>query len=376
MNIQEQQDKHPLQEMDVEGMASWLERGLRGYLQGEEGAWAFGAAAFFVGRQEHLVLDIREIYRELQGAAKVDFKEAVATLLARLPAEQEDVVLFEHLLSIAAAIGAYEVLRVLRRRVGRGFFGLTDVVDGHNLFTQTLDLVAGLATAPDKEVQETLDYLVESPNFDPAYADLALLAYCRADERNLPRHLDKLRNAFVRLQEQGVLDAAVARNIVWQVVDTLGWREISRVLTLMVYEPIDIDDEGHKGIEELIKKPPFHHTDPIKIEENKKILTFYHTDRWFVRALLGGEQSIATWGLNKNKEICLQPIDEDKKYVLSIVMPSNFGDMYEFLKDEGRTHDLPEVDVETRQRGETLNEPKGTNPKECPDPNVEYTGCG
>ncbi|BAO43042.1 hypothetical protein [Thiolapillus brandeum] len=346
MNTQERQDKHPLQGMNVEDMVSWLERGLRGYLQGEDGAWAFGAAAFFIGRQEHLVLDIREMYRELRGSAKVDFRKAVATLLARLPAEQEDVVLFEHLLSIAAAVGAYEVLPVLRRRVGRGFFGLTDSMDGHNLFAQTLDLVAGLATAPDKEVLKTLDYLVESPNFDPAYADLALLAYCRVEEENLPRHLDKLREAFSHLQEQGVLDSVVASNIVLQVVATLGWREISRVLPLITY----------------VRKPP----DGRAIQGINKEQFFYRTDRWFVRILFGGEQPIATWGFNEYREICLQPVNEDKKYVIPEEGVGNFQDMYAFLKEEGRRCDLPEVSEKIWRLGKRLGDSK------CP--NVRYDG--
>jgi hypothetical protein len=113
----------------------WLRVGLEGYLLEDQGAWAFPGAEGSIAQQDYLVLGLREAYhREWPAATRSRFRHAVAKVLASLEPSARYVSLFEHLLSLAAALAAPEVLRVLPARVGNGFFGQADSRSEDELF--------------------------------------------------------------------------------------------------------------------------------------------------------------------------------------------------------------------------------------------------
>jgi|GEM_PF-5547852 len=319
MSIQEEIDNRPLQDMSLDAMVSWLEKGLRGYLLGNDGAWVFGSTSIYIGRTEHLVLDFREMFLALPAdRTRVRFREAVATLLGRLPEEPDSVVLFEHLLSIAAVVESYETLGVIRQRVGGGFFGLTDNLDGHSLFAQTLDFVAGLAKAPDQPVLETLDALIDSPYFEPAYANLALLAYCRADDKSLPKHLDRLRPYFTAIQaDRELWSTQAAQNIAWQVSDTIGWAEIARILPQLRYIPDEPDVASNTCAALTIDNP-----------------LYFSTDFWLVYGLLKGMDPPAGLSWTTEGDLLLVSTEnEEKRYPID--QGIRFNDMLDCFRRGG-----------------------------------------
>jgi hypothetical protein len=114
-------------------------------------------------------LGLRDAYLELSAKGLGHFRQALAKVLASLEAQEKNVPLFEHLLSLAAALPAPKVLQVLPARVGNGFFGLTANREGEcSYLPSPYLLTAAQLAAPQEEAVDCLHALIGSQHFDHA----------------------------------------------------------------------------------------------------------------------------------------------------------------------------------------------------------------
>ena len=253
------EDYSPFDDFDEAAFERWLRVGLEGYLLEGKGAWAFPEAAGNIAQQDYLVLGLHDAYLELSANGRGHFRQAVAKVLASLEAQEKNVPLFEHLLFLAAALPAPEVLRVLPARVGNGFFGLTANREGESLFSLTLLTVARLA-APREEVVDCLHALIGSRHFDFAYAGIALTALCRADDQGLVKHMTLLRDSLAKMFEEFGTDLEAKRNLANSVFGAVvEFKRFVHALPQLKY--FDSSDE-HAAL-----------------------------DNWFIEALFGGKDA-------------------------------------------------------------------------------------
>ena len=249
------EDYSPFDDFDEAAFERWLRVGLEGYLLEGKGAWAFPEAAGNIAQQDYLVLGLHDAYLELSANGRGHFRQAVAKVLASLEAQEKNVPLFEHLLFLAAALPAPEVLRILPARVGNGFFGLTSNREGESLFSLTLLTVARLA-APREEAVDCLHALIESRHFDFAYAGIALTALCRADDQGLVDHMTRLRDSLAKMFKEFGTGLEARRNLANSVLGAVGLGRLVHALPQLKY--FDSSDE-HAAL-----------------------------DNWFIEALFGG----------------------------------------------------------------------------------------
>jgi hypothetical protein len=260
------EDRGPLQGLGEAELETWLRAGLEGYLLEGKGAWAFREVVGLIARQQSLTLGLRDAYRELNAEQRGAFRRAVAKVLASLEADERNVPLFEHLLALAAELPAPEVLRVLPARVGNGFFGLTDNREGESLFAATLLTVARLA-APREEVVACLHRLIGSRHFDHAFAGLALVALCRADDSGLTDHMERLREPLAAQFREFRVDEEAKRGLALSVLDAVGLEPVAEALPRLKYfdrhsEKAPLDDWL---IEALLTAPG----SPLGVEEDE-----------------------------------------------------------------------------------------------------------
>lgn len=176
----------------------WLRGGLEAYLHEKRGAWAFPGAEGEIASPAHAFLyqGLHHFYRGLPALLRAQFRLGLANVLASLEPTQENVPLFEEILSLAATLPAPEILRVLPGQVGNGFFGAARGTDGENLFELTLLTVARLAAPRDDSVDCLRTLVTSAHHFHCAYSGVALEALCRADDRALVSHMTLLRSAI------------------------------------------------------------------------------------------------------------------------------------------------------------------------------------
>lgn len=225
----------PLDDYSEAVFETWLRVGLEGYLIEGKGSQAFPEVAGTIVAEDHLILGLRKAYSALPTAGRGRFRCALAKVLASLEPTPPNVPLFEHLLSLAAILPCPEVLRVLPSRVGNDFFGHTaDPHDG-SLFSQTLLAVADLA-APREEATTCLHALIGSRFFDHAYAGVALLALCKADDQGLVEHMQRLREPLAKMFQEFELDHNITQQLALGVLDRVGLPALVRSLTALKYD--------------------------------------------------------------------------------------------------------------------------------------------
>lgn len=194
---------NPFENLGTAAFEQLLSTGLKGYLLENRGAWAFGIAADFIVRPGSLPEGLNAFYKSLAAPQQNSFREAVANVLASLPAESVNVDIARQLLMLAPLLPAPEILRVLPGRLGSGFFGTHS-----ELFESALFAVARLA-APRKDALECLHALITSRHFDSAYAGIALLALCQADNASLVAHIGLLRQHLHQMFPRNNATAAI-----------------------------------------------------------------------------------------------------------------------------------------------------------------------
>lgn len=216
----------------VADFALWLEVGLIAYLSDvpEESDWAFEPLASFIGQDDDVILDLRNIYAVLSPIKKTYFRKAVADILNGLDAAKENIDLFENLLGLSRVLPAKtEILRVLASRIGNGYFGLLEGKDGENLFHATFLTVADLSVE-SAEAKDCLYKLIQSNNFDCAYAGLALEALCRADIENLVSHIKLLRAPLNSMFKKYGTSPAAKRSLVKKILKRVGLEPLVKAL--------------------------------------------------------------------------------------------------------------------------------------------------
>lgn len=230
----ESEDLKPFTKFKIGDLERWLRTGLEGYLLENKSIWAFDHLAVFIDQDEHLVLDLCNIYRAFPSRKQAYFRQAVANLIANLEPIERNIIIFEHLLSLAGILPAgSEVLRVLPARVGNGFFGLTKNREGKSLFDLTMMTIAELAV-PTKDAVDCLHALIGSSYFENAYAGMALTALCRTDDKNLADHMALLREPLAAMFHQYNVDDTAKQRLAKKILDAIGLKLVVQALDNLV----------------------------------------------------------------------------------------------------------------------------------------------
>ncbi|HIJ83300.1 MAG: hypothetical protein HW380_279 [Magnetococcales bacterium] len=221
-------------EYSKEMFESWLRVGLEGFLLEGEDIWAFPGAETILAGPEPFIKKLGNFYRALASQQRARFRQATADLLAILPSQERFVPVFEYLLALALEIRAYEILPVLPRQVGSGFFGLTDQRDGESLFVQTLLTVIQLA-APRSDALNCILRLMGSDHFDHAYAGVTLTALCYCDGANLVPHIERMRTPLDAMFREFSTGQAGKRVLATSILEAVGIHPVVSALPHLTY---------------------------------------------------------------------------------------------------------------------------------------------
>lgn len=219
-------------DFDSNQFEKWLESGLKDYLIHVRGSQAFPGAENWIAKHQILEEGLKEFYGVLSGKQQGHFKSAVADLLASLPAIHENIPLFRSLLLLATLLPASEVLRVLPQRIGNGFFG-----QFRDNFDQALMTAASLS-APRNDAIDCLGKLISSRQFNTAFAGIALLALCKADDGNFVKHMEKMRIKIHGMFHKYARSKNAKRIWAEQVLEVIQLKPLAKALpTLKYFDP-------------------------------------------------------------------------------------------------------------------------------------------
>lgn len=222
MIVPSKEDIEPFAKFEISDFERWLRIGFEGFLLENEGTAAFDHLGVFIGLDDHLVQDLRNIYHVFPARSQAHIRQAVANLLASLEPIERNIIIFEHLLLLASVLPAgAEVLRVLPARIGNGFFGLTENRECISLFDLTLMTVIEL-TVPKKDSIDCLHALISSKYFENAYAGIALTALCRADDQNLAKHMAYLRESLAAMFREFNTNDITKRQLAAKILSAVG----------------------------------------------------------------------------------------------------------------------------------------------------------
>lgn len=214
----------PFDPADQEALKRWLKVGVEAYVLENAGPAAFPQAALdIIGAGGAVELGMRAFSDRLCANERELFKVAIANCLDGMEPRADRVPVVKLLLGIAIELSADAILHVLAQRIGRGFFGGSDLGEQHELFTLTLYTVARLSH--HREVALIcLHELISSPMFvnNPALAGTALLALCRAEPQGLDKHLHLLRGQLTRQFDKLEDPKPAQRRFAEQVLDLIG----------------------------------------------------------------------------------------------------------------------------------------------------------
>ena len=209
----------PLKEYSAQAFANWLRRGFEDLYHDKRRLMAFAPLNYFVRRDDDITRELKNIYDLLSGTAKEQFRIGIAIALSSLmPPTLKSVSTVRHLLHLAGRVYATEIFPEVVKKIGNGFFGLSEHNKGCELFALSLDIVAGMS--PAYGVVDTVRRLVSSSFFQPGYAPRAFVALCRAEPEEFYKHLELLRGSFSVLhRDKGTNDAYITANRFVQYVD-------------------------------------------------------------------------------------------------------------------------------------------------------------
>lgn len=98
--------------VNTAGYKKWLLAGIKKYVHNNS-IWGFEPIAVFMGQDEHIVLDLRNVYRLLKKSQQKYFRRAVLELL-QLPVSKKNIRVLEILVLFSEQIQCTEALDVLR----------------------------------------------------------------------------------------------------------------------------------------------------------------------------------------------------------------------------------------------------------------------
>ena len=228
-------------EADFEG---WFKAGMEAYLLEGAGAWAFPGAAGEIAAPGNLFLyqGLCESYRQLTAEQRKRYRLGLANVVASLEPVRHNVPIFEHLLSLAAALPAPEILRVLPACVGNGYFGLVKGDDEGDPFALTLLTVARFA-GPRPDVLTCLNELIRnSRHFDIAYSGIALEALCRADPEGFVGHMAAMREPLRAMYQEFQVPDEVKRGYAVSILDAIGLQRLVHAWPVLKYFDRQFED--------------------------------------------------------------------------------------------------------------------------------------
>lgn len=197
---------------EAEGIRTWMQAGLDGYLKRDMGRWAFRPLERYVDVRYDLAEDLRAIYQDVEPHAQVRWRTAIRDLLAMQGCDQSKREATRVLIDFAALIRAHEVLDVLPALVSS---------DPESLLDQVVGMVVALANQTDR-ARTCLEYIHTSPSFSPDYAGLVLVALCRADPDGWLRHVEDLAKPMNVLASQLEADSTALRSFARRILDAVS----------------------------------------------------------------------------------------------------------------------------------------------------------
>lgn len=313
----------PFQGYGAGKFEQWLEEGLKGYLLEDKGAWAFPGAEDRLAAHSMLLDGLKAFYGSLDGAMQGQFKEAVANLLASMPPESRFIPLFSTVLSLASILPAPQVLRVLPQRIGNGYFGFARNAEGGSLFDIALLSVARLA-APRNDALDCLHALIGSSRFDAAYAGIALIALCQADDMHFDKHMKLMRPHLQAMFAKYGKGANAKRTWAEQVLEVIPPNRLAVALPKL------------KCFDAKFELAPL--------------------DTWLFDGLFGGRKPLLKCAKNEDGALRIFPLGSPEKAKEIPLRGKNVGDMLHLL--QGKEYiDQDRAKLECGQDGETYIHP-------------------
>lgn len=176
----------------AEQHAQWLVRGLREYLFGSDSrdprdGDAFPGAAAFINEGTSVIEDLARVVRVFPEDDLDTFRSACARAISKLDLDVErDLVIAEHIISLAVQVGAYEILDALMRLPSR----VRRPAGIDRLFAKALSAMHALAEPGYKDIVACARDLVNAwKPFPPEQSGLALRVMTRASPGRLLDHL-------------------------------------------------------------------------------------------------------------------------------------------------------------------------------------------
>ncbi len=288
-----------LRDYDPTDFERWFITGLETHFDEGDDSRAFQPLDLFIGSDDELTLDLKNIYNALPIATtRSNFRLGLKLALSHFPENPRYVKHFKELLWLAAEIRAFEILPVLPHRVSNGFFGKIEGEHPEELFIVALETVAGFSEPDNPDIERCLNSLIKSKHFDRQYTDVAFLSLCRAKPESFPAHLMRLRGKMTALLENGEIESSNKRNLAHQFVECVSFNLI---------------------VENL-----------HKLSLGSKNNNYPELDQWLVEGIFDSENPSLTCDF-EDGEIYITPIrdgDEIKEDMLKLNFQSEEIDVY------------------------------------------------
>jgi hypothetical protein len=192
------EDIGKFRDFNVEAFENWMRIGLEGVLLDNLGVGNFRPLEYCIFREHNVSADLRIIYDAFPAEQKAMIRAAVARLIDHLPPERRYAPIFRTLFDLAAAIQAFEVLKVLPAR-GERFLAIErESLEVPSLYRAALDLVVELRDR-SADAKACIDRLVGTPgSFESGYTRPALIALCRIAPDHFIEHMALLRTSIAQ----------------------------------------------------------------------------------------------------------------------------------------------------------------------------------
>jgi hypothetical protein len=240
MIVPSPKDIEPFASFGTSEFERWLKVGLEGYLLEDKNIWSFEHIPVFIGHEDHVVLDLRNIYNAFDGQGRALFRQAVANIIANLEATPRNFIVFEHLLLLASVLPAPEILRALPGRIGNGFFGLAASHERKTLFDVAFLTVAELS-APTSDALRCARSLITSRYYENVYAGLGLTTLCRIYPEGFPGHMALMRASINNMFHALEVGEEVKTGLALQILNAVGLDVIAENLhnMILIHPPIE-----------------------------------------------------------------------------------------------------------------------------------------
>lgn len=289
--------------LDKHGFEDWLRCGLEKFVLQGVGPESFPGATADLARFVYPAEGLEATYHRLTPEGQKDFRLAVANLISSWEVTEENVVLLEHLLHLAALLPVKEVLRGLPSWLKAGHLQRIPQAQADALFEKVF-LAATRLAAPTQESADSIRELIALPQFRPEWAGMALEALWSCDAQNILKHLQRLRPYLSKLMFN-----APNRPRIWakRLLDAVHLYRIAQTLPQLKYF-----------------NPRSKNAD---------------LDTWLLEGLLGGDRPLVQCWINDESQLhfCLT----GQFATSECLQIEGWSDLYEFLRCNNLLIDEP-----------------------------------